>query len=80
MNFDRTVQSSFDQLAKHLWRVRTEYSKNHNVPQCFAVAMDVTNPTLCPLVGIAIGFENIKPCLAIDKTRDTLLGVVVVVK
>ena len=46
MHFDRTMQSSFDPLAKHLWRVRTEYSKNHNVPQCFAVAMDMTNPIL----------------------------------
>ena len=75
MNFDRTMQSSFDLLAKHLWRVRTEYSKNHNVPQCFAVAMDMTNPILCPLVGVAIGLAHIKPCLAIDKARDTLLGV-----
>ena len=75
VNFDRTMQSSFDLLAKHLWRVRTEYSKNHNVPQCFAVAMDITNPILCPLVGVAIGLAHIKPCLAIDKARDTLLGV-----
>ena len=75
MNFDRTMQSSFDLLAKHLWRVRTEYSKDHNVPQCFAVAMDMTNPILCPLVGVAIGLAHIKPCLTIDKARDTLLGV-----
>ena len=75
MNFDRTMQSSFDLLAKHLRRVRTEYSKNHNVPQSFAVAMDMTNPILCPLVGVAIGLAHITPCLAIDKARDTLLGV-----
>ena len=75
MNFDRTMQSSFDLLAKHLRRVRTEYSKNHNVPQGFAVAMDMTNPILCPLIGVAIGLAHITPCLAIDKARDTLLGV-----
>ena len=38
MNFDRTMQRSFDLLAKHLWRVRTQYSKSHNVPHCFAVS------------------------------------------
>ena len=75
MKFVKTLQSSFDLHEKHLWRVRTEYSKNKNIPQNFAVAMDMYNPVLCPLLSTAIALTHVKPSLVLDDDDDTLFGV-----
>ena len=58
MKFVKTLQSTFDLDAKHLWRVRTEYSKNKNIPHSFAIAMDMYNPVLCPLLSTAIALTT----------------------
>ena len=55
--------------------MRTEYSKNKNIPQNFAVAMDMYNPVLCPLLSTAIALTYVKPSLVIDDDGDTLFGV-----
>ena len=55
-------------LVKHLRHVRKECSENRNLPQCFAVELDMVNPILCNL-GVMI------PSTHIDKAGDMLLGV-----
>lgn len=63
----------FDE-TKHMWRVRTEYSKTRNMPDELAVFMDMTDPILCPITSMALALSQVNPFLEIEGD-DHVFGV-----